>query len=764
MTGPPGIGKSRLTREFLTAVGDGATVLAGRCLAYGEGTTYRALADIVRGLGDEPRRRVEELLAGDGPALRAIFGAVGWSDEPAQADETAWALRRLLETIARDGPLVVAVEDIHWAEPVLLDMLDHLVALSSGAPILLVCLTRPELLEARPAWAAPQPNRSVLVLGALPEGQARELAQALGADELAPRIAQRAEGNPLFLEQLVAVDSGEDTVELPASIQAVLTARIDRLQPRERTLLQRAAVVGRTFHAGTLALLLPEDERRAVASHLVALARKGLVSADRPEFAGEDAFRFTHALIREAAYAGVPKLLRADLHGRVADWLEQRPAAADEIVGYHLEQACALATALGQTGERERSLATRAAQRLRSASQAALARGDAAAASALLERAVALLGFDEAARGALLPALGGALYEAGRMTDATRVLDEAVARAPDERVQARAQVERQFLLLETETSVGIEQVRRVADDALVVLDREDDHHGRGRVWSLRAQAAWLAGRVGEADAAWRAGRRVRPASGRGARALRGDGLARDGFGVGPTPVDGGDRALRGVSRARRRQPGRSRVDGQPARLAACHEGRVRARRALPRPGQRDAARTRHPRRERLPSRGLRLARRGPLRARRAAAASGRRGAHRDERRAAAGDHDRDARPGGLCPGALRRGPRAVPQHRRGRGGRRHRHPGDLARRRGEGARPAGGARSRRGSSRASAVGVVAPTDLLSHHADAMLDLAEVLRVCSRASEASEAVRTGISLYEQKGNVVGTTRARRLLRH
>ena len=502
VAGPPGIGKSRLAREFLTAAAEDATVLAGRCLSYGEGTTYRAIADILRGLGGDPRGRVEELLAGDEQAVRGVLSAIGLSREPAQAEETAWAVRRLFERLARDRPLVVAIEDIHWAEPALLDLLDHVAALSSGAPILLVCLTRPELLETRPQWTAPQPNRSVVSLDALADAEARELAEGLGAGELSARIARRAEGNPLFVEQLVAVDSGQATGELPASIQAVLAARIERLEPGERMLLQRAAVEGRTFHAGALAAMLEPGERGALARRLVALARRGLIAADRPEFAGEDAFRFTHALIREAAYAGLAKAVRADLHTHVGDWLEAQPSAPDEIVAYHLERACLLVRELGRGGDRERALAERAAQRLEAASQAALARSDAPAASAMLERAVVLLGADSAARGALLPALGVALFEAGRRQEATRILDEAIAQAPEPRVRARAQVEREFVRLETETAAGTEGVRRVADAALAVLEREADDRGRARVWSLRAQISYIAGRMSEADAAW----------------------------------------------------------------------------------------------------------------------------------------------------------------------------------------------------------------------------------------------------------------------
>ena len=502
VAGAPGIGKSRLAGEFVAGLRDEATVLAGRCLAYGEGTTYRALADIVRGLGRDPGARVAELLAGDEAAARGVLSAIGLSDEPAPAEETAWALRRLLERLARDRPLVVAIEDIHWAEPALLELLDHLVALSSGSPILLICLTRPELLETRPGWAAPQPNRSVLVLDALGETEARELAEGLGANELAPRIARRAEGNPLFVEQLVAVDAGQDTSELPVSIQAVLAARIDQLGERERALLQHAAVQGRTFHAGALAAQLPADERRALSASLVALARKGLIGADQPEFPGEDAFRFTHALIREAAYAGLSKGSRAELHADVARWLEARPEAADEIIGYHLERACQLAAELGPAGEREDALARRAAQRLETASRAALARGDAQASSVFLERAIALVASDDALRGALLPALGVALFEAGRMVEAAQVLDDAIAHASAPAVQARARVEREFVRLETETSAGTRDGLRISDAVMPIFASATDDRGQSRAWSLRARSAYEAGRLRDADEAW----------------------------------------------------------------------------------------------------------------------------------------------------------------------------------------------------------------------------------------------------------------------
>jgi tetratricopeptide (TPR) repeat protein len=761
VAGAPGIGKSRLAGEFLSAVGDDATVLAGRCLAYGEGTTYRALAEIVRGLGGDPRARIEELLAGDEQAVRGILGAIGLSDEPAQVEETAWALRRLLERLARERPLIVAVEDIHWAQPALLDLLDHVVALSSGSPILLVCLTRPELLESRPAWAAPQPNRSVVVLEALGDAHALELAERLGAGELADRIARRAEGNPLFVEQLVAVDAGQDTGELPASIQAVLAARIDRLEAGERMLLQRAAVEGRTFHAGALAALLPASERRGVGTHLVALARKGLLGADRPEFAGQDAFRFTHALIREAAYAGLPKLQRAELHAGVADWLDARPGAADEIVGYHLEQSCLLARELGRDGDRERALAARAVARLRAASHAALGRGDPGASSALLQRAIALAGADEAARGALLPALGASLFEAGRMTESMRVLDEAIAKAPDDKLQARAQVEREFVRLETDTSAGTDHSRRVALAVLEVLEREDDHHGQCRAWALRAQIAWTAGQVERAEQAWA----------QAADHARQAGDERELFGivtwgaiaavVGPTPVD------EAIGRCER---SRDLVRGSPAAvvwtfnaLAVLHamKGDFEladrylddANETLARSHGMSASITHHEAHVRLLAGQPALAEArlrasverlremsvGDLMATTAAMlaqtvyAQGRlrEAAELCELSAAAAATD------DIVSQVIWRCVQAKVDAREGR----FQQAKALAR---------------------EAVALVEATDLLWHHGDALLDLAEVLGDDDDEGEARAALRTGLALYEAKGNLVAAARARALL--
>jgi|GEM_PF-6816153 len=764
VSGAAGIGKSRLAGEFLTSLGDDVTVLAGRCLAYGEGTTYRALAEIARGLGSDPRASIEELLEGDDQAVRGILSAIGLSDEGAQAEETSWALRRLLERIARDRPLVVAVEDIHWAEPALLDLLDHVASLSTGSPILLLCLTRPELMESHAAWSAPQPNRSVLVLDALAGAEAEQLAKRLGAGDRAAQIAQRAEGNPLFVEQLVAVgaDVGQKTSELPASIQAVLAARIDRLDQPERTLLQRASVEGRTFHAGALATVLPEAERRRMQTRFVALARKGLIGADRTEFEGEDAYRFTHALIRDAAYSGLPKLVRADLHASVAQWLEARPKAADEIVGYHLEQACQLAAGLGRSGEREQALRPRAVTRFRAASRAALTRGDPAAASTLLERAIALPSADEDERVELLPALGASLYEAGRMTEAMRVLDEAIEHAPDELLDARARVEREYVRLETDTSAGADRARRAADEALTVFARAQDGYGEYRAWSLLAQVAWTEGQVERADDAWN----------NAAQSARTAGDERDLFDVlgwrataaalGPTVVEAATARCEEFREIVAASPVATMWMINPLALLRAMSGEFElaeelleeasdTRRKLGSPDysvSHMAADVRllagRPDLAAIPLRlgveklatmgdGRLLATTTAMLARAVYAQGDVHEAHQLCRQTARGAAADD-----IITQAIWRGVEAK----------------ILAR----------DARCDEGAVLArEAVALIETTDLLSHHGDAMLDLAEVLGIAERSKESLECLRHGLSLYDAKGNAAAATRARSLLR-
>ena len=375
------------------------------------------------------------------------------------------------------------------------------------------------------------------MLDALSGAEARQIVEHAGAGAVgsgtAARIVELAEGNPLFLEHLVAVGAESGEATLPSSIQAVLAARIDRLEPDERALLEKASVQGRSFYVGAV----EDADRAATATRLVSLVRKQLIRAERSELPGEDAFRFTHVLVREAAYGAMPKQQRAELHERVARWIEARPGAEDETVGYHLGEAYRYRTELGRVGEPEHALAGEAAERLAAAADAALLRGDPVAGARLLEHAAALLEWYDAARGEVLPALGAALFEAGRVTDATRVLDEAIAAAPEPRLRARAQVERELVRLETETGVGIDQAQRVTDAVLPVLEREGDDYGQCRAWLLRGRIAWHAGKVAVADDAWRqAAESARRAGGR-RELFEVIGWRATAAVLGPTPVD-----------------------------------------------------------------------------------------------------------------------------------------------------------------------------------------------------------------------------------
>jgi predicted ATPase len=505
VVGDAGIGKSRLVSELVAELGDDATVAIGRCQSYGEGAAHRPLAEIVEQVsGGDPRQGVEELLDGDEPVTRLVLGAIGLSESAAQAEETHWAVRRLLERVASERPLVVVVEDVHWAEPTLLDLLDYLVAFSSGHAIVVVAIARPEFAQTRPGWMNPQPGRSVTVLEALSEGEARELVESTGAGSgAAARIVDTAEGNPFFLEQLVAVGAESGAAALPSTIQAVLAARIDRLEPGERAVLELASVQGRNFYVEALIELLDDHDVARTATHLVSLVQQQLIRSDRSDLAGQDAFRFAHALIREAAYHALPKQRRADLHERVARWLERSPGAQDETIGHHLGEAYRLLADLGPVGERERALAAGAVERLDAAAGAALHRGDAPAGARLLERAAALMSHDDPGRNALLPRLGAALLEAGRLAEADEVLTEAIERARDDSLlEARARVERQLVRLQGGSTAPIAEVNEIADAALEVFEAHGDEHGQCRALWLRALHALVEGRLASADEDW----------------------------------------------------------------------------------------------------------------------------------------------------------------------------------------------------------------------------------------------------------------------
>jgi DNA-binding SARP family transcriptional activator len=525
IVGPAGIGKSRLAHELRDYLEDEATVLMGRCLSYGEGITYWPLAEIVRQAAGEPER-VAEILPGE-PQARVVAdrlaAALGGGELGGSREETFWAARTFLEGIARARPAVVVVDDLHWAEPTFLDLLKYVADFARDAPLLLVCLSRPELIGDRPEWFDGTPNTVSLQLEPLSEEECEQLIDGMpgttpftvGARR---RIADAAEGNPLFLEQLVTMllherplpDGGReelDTFSIPPTIHALLAARLDRLAGEERRLLERGAVVGRVFWREPLDELSGEEEEVGVG--LEALVQKQLIAPDRAPFGAAEGYSFRHGLIQEAAYLGVPKGERARLHERFGDWLERAggrlAAEHEEIVGYHLEQAYRYRAELGATAESQEAIAQRASLRLSSAGRRAHARGDMPAAVNLLARAVSLMPDDDPARRHRLVDLGEALREIGDFDWARSVLGEALASASAAEDDVTASHAR-IMLRRIEGQIGETALQDLIEDAeraIGVFGPAGDERGLGKAWHLLAFSALFECRAGTAEAAAR---------------------------------------------------------------------------------------------------------------------------------------------------------------------------------------------------------------------------------------------------------------------
>ena len=495
--GAAGIGKSRLASELGASLAEDARVLTGRCLPYGDGITYWPLFEIVRelvGEAEDPRPAIARLVAEEEAAdaiAERIAAALGRSDEAASAEETFWAVRKLFEALAQDRPLVVVFEDVHWAEPTFLAMVEHVADWSRDAPIFLLCLARPELLEMRPSWAGGKLSATSVLLRPLTDTESGVLIDHLQGAVALPvaartKIAEAADGNPLFVEQMVAMvaEGGSvGEVEVPPTIQALLAARLDRLGAEERAVIERASVIGKRFWAAAVEGLLDEGGRGKVAECLQLLVRKELIGPDRSIVPGQDGYRFHHLLIRDAAYGAIPKEARADLHERFARLIDETAGTSvvevEEILGYHLEQAFRYRAELGPVDEHARTLAGMAAERLAAPGQRALARGDATAAAKLLRRAAALLPGDVPARADLLGVLGSSLVLAGELVEADAVLTEAIeagAASGNRRLELHAVLERVFLRALRDPE-GVEELRRIAEQALPELKELGDELG-----------------------------------------------------------------------------------------------------------------------------------------------------------------------------------------------------------------------------------------------------------------------------------------------
>jgi class 3 adenylate cyclase/tetratricopeptide (TPR) repeat protein len=513
--GWPGLGKSRLASELTARVGERVTIVEARFVADGA-SSFGPIADAIRravdlaslDLGADRDRVVETIEA-------LLAGGTAGSTE-----QVFWSIRRVLEAMAIARPVMIVLDDLHWAEAAMLDLVEHLVEWLRDGPVALVALARPELRDSRPALLESGAPSSVLVLGRLDPDACRNLAiEVLGGQEAPEEVLQRAlttsEGNPLFLRELLRllVDDGVlvrdadgrwtltvevDAIELPATIHAALAARIEQLAPDERAVLQAASVIGRHFERGAVESLLSGSVAARLDEHLRSLHRRALVDPEGTWWRDERLFRFHHVLIRDAAYRRVLKEVRADHHVRYADWLVERigddTAEHDEVLGYHLEQAIAYRAELREPID----VATveRAVHHLTTAGRRALDGDDLANAAALLGRALALTPGEPD----LLRDRCEALVASGDIRTAMDAVAELAVAASDERTRALADVFDAQLTAQRSPD-ALRSVASRAASAAAILSAQGDDVGVAHAESVQATALAGLGQIAACEAA-----------------------------------------------------------------------------------------------------------------------------------------------------------------------------------------------------------------------------------------------------------------------
>jgi class 3 adenylate cyclase/tetratricopeptide (TPR) repeat protein len=538
--GAAGVGKSRLVEELIKEVDPRVRILNGRCLPYGQGITFGAVRDIVREIAqieigdtsDQARSKISSALReedrGELIADR-VSQLMGLSESAIPTEESFWAIRKLLEALSRERPLLIVFEDIHWAEPTFLDLVEHVADWARDAPILLICLARTELLDLRRSWGGGKLNATTIQLEPLTDAESGELIENLLGPEAVrgstrSRIAEAAEGNPLFLEETLSMmidvglfrrDDGRwvlagdlSTLSVPPSIQALLAARLDRLQPEERVVIERASVVGRVFSLDAVRALTADDEADELETALQALVKKELIRPERVQTLRGEGFRFRHLLIREAAYQSMPKQTRAIMHERFAAWLEDaretRVSGFEELIGYHLEQAYRYRSELGPPSEGDHALRLSAAARLAVAGQQALGREDMPAAVNLLTRATDLMDRNPE-RLVLLPDLATALAETSEFAAAEALLDETVREATEgdyAGVQAHALLARLLVHVQTSPQELTEQAIGEAERAARIFEEADDVRGLAKAWRVIGEVHWMRCHFADADQAF----------------------------------------------------------------------------------------------------------------------------------------------------------------------------------------------------------------------------------------------------------------------
>ena len=520
--GSPGVGKSRLLEELCVSIGERARVLRGRCDPAVR-ATFAPVAELLHGLGP-----LDALVADDPERDRVLAVAAGLvgTAPPGTPEETFWAVRRLVERAAQDRPIIALLDDVHWAEPLLLDLVEHLAEWTSHAPVLFIAAARPELRETRSSLAEPDGRASAVVLveGLNTTATAQLACELLGSDDVPPELLDRlvtsTEGNPLFVRELtrmliedaVLQRAGDgwtlavsaQRVDVPPTIQSLLAARLDRLQPDERVVLERAAVIGSEVYRGALEALAPSELRGRLDVILESLRRKELLESAGTYWIDEPVLRFHHVLIRDAAYRRLLREARTELHEKTAAWFLAKTgggADTDEFIGYHLEQALDNRRRLGPLDEHGRQVARDAAARLASVARRALDRDDLLAAANVADRAIECLDADDADRGPILLTRCEALLGEGDVAGGGAAIDELVrVGASDPRLEAWSTCfSVQWTALVAPRDVA--DVEPALIGAIAHLAAVGDSAGQAKGHRVHASVLARLGRVGDCEAA-----------------------------------------------------------------------------------------------------------------------------------------------------------------------------------------------------------------------------------------------------------------------
>jgi class 3 adenylate cyclase/tetratricopeptide (TPR) repeat protein len=526
--GPPGVGKSRLMDEVAIRAEESMTIFRGRCPAYGEGVTFQPVRDVLeKAIGfsapadlGEARRRLQSLVRDDPEAevvTERVGAAAGFIDAEFPLEEMQWAVWRTFHALARLNPTLMVFDDIHWAEPPFLDLLESIPARSQDVPLMVLCAARLDLLDSRPGWGNDGVSAS-LRLDDLPAAASERLVNGLlGTADLSgvalERLITAAGGNPFFVEQMLSmlIDDGVlqrsthgwtligdlSSMPIPPTISALLATRLARLGWEERVLLERASIVGEVFSWAALRHLAPQALGPKLERHVLALTNKQFVQLDQGDTREAGNLRFAHALIRDATYHGILKRSRAELHRRFADWLEAEDDsltfARDELIGFHLEQGYRHLEELGPVDEAGRAIADRAARHLASAGRRALGIGNLPACADLLERSASLIPKADLGRVEVLLYLGEALLEMGEFSRTAAIVSEGMVTAgtaPQQALQGRFMLLDLLLRTHTDPAFSPDAMRDAVEALLPTFEANGDDGGLARAWTALGTAHW----------------------------------------------------------------------------------------------------------------------------------------------------------------------------------------------------------------------------------------------------------------------------------